>query len=44
MKTLPNDKLNGKKKVSLESFKIIKCIGIGGFSRVYLVEKNDNKK
>ncbi|CAD8051183.1 unnamed protein product [Paramecium sonneborni] len=30
------------KKVGLKDFELIKCIGVGGFSRVYLVRKKDN--
>ncbi|CAK72296.1 unnamed protein product (macronuclear) [Paramecium tetraurelia] len=30
------------KKVGLKDFQLIKCIGVGGFSRVYLVRKKDN--
>ncbi|CAD8134349.1 unnamed protein product [Paramecium octaurelia] len=29
------------KKVGLKDFQLIKCIGVGGFSRVYLVRKKD---
>ncbi|CAD8117871.1 unnamed protein product [Paramecium sonneborni] len=32
------------KKVSLRDFTLVKCIGVGGFSRVYLVRKRDNGK
>ncbi|CAD8148565.1 unnamed protein product [Paramecium pentaurelia] len=32
----------GTKKVGLKDFILIKCIGVGGFSRVYLVKKKDN--
>ena len=30
------------KKVGLKDFTLLKCIGVGGFSRVYLVRKRDN--
>ncbi|CAD8051958.1 unnamed protein product [Paramecium sonneborni] len=30
------------KRVGLKDFNLIKCIGVGGFSRVYLVKKKDN--
>ncbi|CAD8043749.1 unnamed protein product [Paramecium primaurelia] len=29
-------------RVGLKDFNLIKCIGVGGFSRVYLVKKKDN--
>ncbi|CAK59888.1 unnamed protein product (macronuclear) [Paramecium tetraurelia] len=32
------------KKVSLRDFTLVKCIGVGGFSRVYLVRKRDDGK
>ncbi|CAD8069240.1 unnamed protein product [Paramecium sonneborni] len=32
------------KRVGLKDFSLIKCIGVGGFSRVYLVRKKDNGK
>ncbi len=28
-------------KVNLKDFHLVKCIGLGGFSRVYLVQKKD---
>jgi serum/glucocorticoid-regulated kinase 2 len=31
-------------KVGLRDFNLIKCIGLGGFSRVYLVQKKDTAK
>ena len=30
--------------VSLNDFNVIRCIGLGGFSRVYLVQKKDTAK
>jgi serum/glucocorticoid-regulated kinase 2 len=30
--------------VCLKDFTLVKCIGVGGFSRVYLVRKRDNGK
>ncbi|EAR98561.2 Serine/Threonine kinase domain protein (macronuclear) [Tetrahymena thermophila SB210] len=32
------------REVGLESFHLIRCIGLGGFSRVYLVQKKDTGK
>ncbi|CAD8055386.1 unnamed protein product [Paramecium primaurelia] len=32
------------KRVGLKDFTLIKCIGVGGFSRVYMVRKKDNGK
>ncbi|CAD8067515.1 unnamed protein product [Paramecium sonneborni] len=32
------------KRVILKDFTLVKCIGVGGFSRVYLVRKRDNGK
>ncbi|CAK73848.1 unnamed protein product (macronuclear) [Paramecium tetraurelia] len=32
------------KRVNLKDFALVKCIGVGGFSRVYLVRKRDNGK
>ncbi|CAD8064317.1 unnamed protein product [Paramecium primaurelia] len=32
------------KRVTLKDFTLVKCIGVGGFSRVYLVRKRDNGK
>jgi serum/glucocorticoid-regulated kinase 2 len=32
------------KKVGLRDFNLVKCIGVGGFSRVYLVRKRDTGK
>lgn len=29
-------------KISLKDFIFMKCIGVGGFSRVYLVRKKSN--
>lgn len=34
----------GGKRVGLRDFTLVKCIGVGGFSRVYLVRKRDNGK
>jgi serum/glucocorticoid-regulated kinase 2 len=31
-------------RVSLKDFIFVKCIGVGGFSRVYLVKKKSNGK
>lgn len=31
-------------EVGLESFHLIRCIGMGGFSRVYLAQKKDSGK
>ncbi len=28
----------------MDDFNIIKCVGLGGFSRVYLVQKKDSAK
>ncbi|KAM3135462.1 hypothetical protein pb186bvf_012481 [Paramecium bursaria] len=33
-----------QKRVGLRDFSLVKCIGVGGFSRVYLVRKKDNGK
>ncbi|CAK62365.1 unnamed protein product (macronuclear) [Paramecium tetraurelia] len=32
------------KRVGLKDFTLVKCIGVGGFSRVYMVRKRDNGK
>ncbi|CAD8167937.1 unnamed protein product [Paramecium pentaurelia] len=32
------------KRVGLKDFTLVKCIGVGGFSRVYMVRKKDNGK
>jgi len=33
--------LQNEQKVGLNDFNLLKCIGLGGFSRVYLVQKKD---
>jgi serum/glucocorticoid-regulated kinase 2 len=33
---------NNRARVGLREFTLLKCIGVGGFSRVYLVRKKDN--
>ncbi|CAD8095638.1 unnamed protein product [Paramecium primaurelia] len=43
LQPLISQPLHGK-KVSLRDFTLVKCIGVGGFSRVYLVRKRDNGK
>lgn len=39
-----NHHIKGKNEIGLKDFNFIKCVGIGGFSRVYLVQKKDNGK
>ncbi|CAD8113804.1 unnamed protein product [Paramecium sonneborni] len=43
LQPLLSQPLHGK-RVSLRDFMLVKCIGVGGFSRVYLVRKRDNGK
>ncbi|EAR98079.1 Serine/Threonine kinase domain protein (macronuclear) [Tetrahymena thermophila SB210] len=42
--TSQTDKSQQPYQVSLKDFHFIKCVGMGGFSRVYLVQKKDNGK
>jgi hypothetical protein len=32
-----NEEISNSKRVGLKDFHFVKCIGVGGFSRVYLV-------